>query len=482
MKRDQSATEAPEGSDQDTAGPHGPTTPSGGNVSPQGGQHHPPQSAPHQTHRPRAPSTRGSRNSSRASRRSELPRGDPLFVIDRLRRKLEAANNDYEDLALENESLLRDCERLQGQMDIARRNIHNLQDRLRQDKTNSDNQASELQDKMTAFQLALREARNKNKRLQNDVVVAQEGALRSMEKENHTFMEDSKVREQLSKIGDRFIAWTKKHALNEASTLESLSPTKMDIIIESLDGFCIQESWHQLQSMLPSLLNKLPVLLTQASISKDILEPMLSNPFFFFFQNGLDDAYGPSPSQMVRVYEVMKSGNEADGHLWRTQTLHALGNARTDTGPYPGLVMPWLLDVFSFKLALKFLNGPITVLLQPVYTETETALRAEGLEKIIHEAASLAVKLWMQRTSIGCHGLGNVRLFSSKTTFSRPHRLHHLDDDDDRLDGHRVVLVTQPLIVAWGDENAENYDKHKVWAKATVCVEESGPQHTREGS
>jgi hypothetical protein len=65
-----------------------------------------------------------------------------------------------------------------------------------------------------------------------------------------------------------------------------------------------------------------------------------------------------------------------------------------------------------------------------------------------------------------------MRVFSSKKTFMTPHRLHHLDDDDEILDGHRVVLVTQPLIVAWGDENGENYDSYKIWANRTVCVEE----------
>ncbi|KAL3457248.1 hypothetical protein BJX64DRAFT_280756 [Aspergillus heterothallicus] len=45
-----------------------------------------------------------------------------------------------------------------------------------------------------------------------------------------------------------------------------------------------------------------------------------------------------------------------------------------------------------------------------------------------------------------------------------------------------VIIVTRPWIVAWGDENGENYDKHKIWAKCTVCVAGDVVQEEREAA
>ncbi|KAL3449872.1 hypothetical protein BJX65DRAFT_316617 [Aspergillus insuetus] len=354
---------------------------------------------------------------------------------------------------------------------FVRRNIQSLQSCLDDQEINSDTRISELENRTVALQLALEDAQREKQKLQNDVRVAQEGALQSMEKENHTCMEDREVREQLSKMNDKFIGWAKKHSIDDVSALDSVPETELNIIIQSLHEYCIQEKWPQFQTKLPSLFRKMPLLLVQASISNNILRLMFTNPFFLF-PVGPDYTSCPSPSQMAKLYGMIKNGKEADGHIWRSQTLQALRNARTDTSSGTGSVIPRLRDAFGLELAMEFLASPVGVLLRPLDSEVDKVSRVEGLAKLIHGAADLAFSLWMQRTTIACYGLCNMRVFSSKKLFITPHRLHHLDDDDESLDGHRVILVTQPLIVAWGDENAENYDMHKIWANGTVCVEE----------
>jgi hypothetical protein len=54
----------------------------------------------------------------------------------------------------------------------------------------------------------------------------------------------------------------------------------------------------------------------------------------------------------------------------------------------------------------------------------------------------------------------------------RAHRLHLLDEDDTRLDGKRILLCVQPAILAFGSENAEHYNQHKVWSPAVVVMHE----------
>ena len=46
------------------------------------------------------------------------------------------------------------------------------------------------------------------------------------------------------------------------------------------------------------------------------------------------------------------------------------------------------------------------------------------------------------------------------------------------LDGRRVQAVIQPAIVAYGNEDGTNYDRHKIWAKAVVWV---GPAVSSSG-
>jgi hypothetical protein len=51
------------------------------------------------------------------------------------------------------------------------------------------------------------------------------------------------------------------------------------------------------------------------------------------------------------------------------------------------------------------------------------------------------------------------------------HRLQQLDEDDERLDGNRILACIQPAVLAFGNESGENYDTSKLWANAVVLVE-----------
>jgi hypothetical protein len=42
------------------------------------------------------------------------------------------------------------------------------------------------------------------------------------------------------------------------------------------------------------------------------------------------------------------------------------------------------------------------------------------------------------------------------------------------FDGLQVGMVVHPTIVAWGNENAENYTSNRVWIKASVWLKGVG--------
>lgn len=97
-------------------------------------------------------------------------------------------------------------------------------------------------------------------------------------------------------------------------------------------------------------------------------------------------------------------------------------------------------------------------------------MRNAELRKLYHRAGKLALSLWAQRSSIKCYGLPQLQTFSSSSPMMSAHRLHQLDEDDESLDGRRVLACMQPAVLAFGNESGENYDTDKIWASAVVLV------------
>ena len=125
------------------------------------------------------------------------------------------------------------------------------------------------------------------------------------------------------------------------------------------------------------------------------------------------------------------------------------------------------------ELAVEFLNGPIQALLRTPRTEAELVKRNQELYSLYHSAGALALSLWTQRAFMKFHNLHGLQRFRTGNPAMTAHPLQHLSEDDERLDGKRVLLVVQPAVVAYGDEEAQNYDMCKVWAKGVVLVDEN---------
>lgn len=175
----------------------------------------------------------------------------------------------------------------------------------------------------------------------------------------------------------------------------------------------------------------------------------------------------PIAHQPILTYLV---ADEPASHVWRSQTLSMLSKCENKSSGQP-LIEDALHEVAT-RLVKKVLNGPLHVLLKPLAGEAQITKRTEDLRGLIHGAGQFSFRLWSQRTFITCTGLDQLESFSSGGAFMSAHRLHRLEEDDDKLDGSSIVILTHPLVLAWGDENAENYDQRKVWGKAIACMEE----------
>jgi hypothetical protein len=95
-----------------------------------------------------------------------------------------------------------------------------------------------------------------------------------------------------------------------------------------------------------------------------------------------------------------------------------------------------------------------------------------SLEDIFYYAAQLALSLWTQKSSLKYLTLQDLSRFSNGNEYVSAHALHRLDEEDTKLDGKRVLAVIQPALLAFGNDEAEHYDQHKVWAKAIVLIDE----------
>jgi hypothetical protein len=160
-----------------------------------------------------------------------------------------------------------------------------------------------------ALQLELNGAQRLTTKLQADVRIAQEGALRVIEKERHTYMEDSVVRNRLEIMGDQFVSWARRHAIEDVALLKSVPAMKMEDIIRNLEDFCAQDSWQAMESTSPAIATQLPLLLVQASIAKNLLSHVFSNPFFYLPTESQSKAC-PTPRSMRGLYGALLKSKE----------------------------------------------------------------------------------------------------------------------------------------------------------------------------
>ncbi|PLB43424.1 hypothetical protein P170DRAFT_431366 [Aspergillus steynii IBT 23096] len=277
------------------------------------------------------------------------------------------------------------------------------------------------------------------------------------------------VREDLSMLEQRMRSWAIKNSVTDISDLDHLDGEEKSIILEELEGFCAETDWNTLIRATPIVLHRMPALLTQALLSKDVYATAFMNPFFAFAE---DSTGGLPTSRMLKaMYSTMLEVNPSEAHVWRSQTLRVL-SAPPSTPNEESLLAQRVREVTS-ELAVDFLNGPVQALLRTPRTEAELVKRNQEVYSLYHSAGELALSLWTQRAFMKFHNLHGLKRFRTGNPAMTAHPLQHLSEDDERLDGKRVLLVVQPAVVAYGDEEAQNYDMCKVWAKGVVLVDEN---------
>ncbi|KAF3482026.1 uncharacterized protein GIQ15_04785 [Arthroderma uncinatum] len=333
--------------------------------------------------------------------------------------------------------------------------------------------------------------REENQELRSLVVGAQESALESMlRKTGWSPKEDSLIQEDLSKLETALRKWARDHSVSALADLDHFSRSDKNLILGQLDGYCIWSEWQTLIEKLPIPRNKIPAVLLQSLLARDIFEWAFADPFFAFAEIEGAPAL-PKPNEWGNLYRTLVEGealisietyilldanqnayyqvHDAEAHIWRSQTLRILS---TVANPGTEFRIAKRIRQLADRKAASFLISPATQLLQRVSSPGRQSQRSQELLVLYRTAAELALSLWTQRTFMKPYSLRGLPMFHISEPMMVAHRLHRLEEDDIRLDGNDVLLCVQPAILAFGNEDAENYDCYKVWTPATVVVDE----------
>ncbi|PYI16839.1 hypothetical protein BO99DRAFT_339293 [Aspergillus violaceofuscus CBS 115571] len=278
-------------------------------------------------------------------------------------------------------------------------------------------------------------------------------------------MEDSTIRAKFETLQDQIRSWARKYSASALADLDQNPRESKTTILRLLGPMCATSDWDILLERLAVSQNRIPALLMQALLARHIMSEMFKNPFFAFV--GSSDPW-PSAAQLGHMYAVMKTVDQAEAHMWRSHTLQMF----TDSS-HPSLdLRVQKLSHFSRTMAARFLNCGGRHILRSIKDEDEERRRFKDLETVYRMAGDLALSLWTIRTDMRCLTLKHLPEFQSSNGLMCTHRLHQLDEYDQRLDGQNVILCVQPAIVAYGNENGEHYDQSKVWAKSVMLMEE----------
>jgi hypothetical protein len=156
--------------------------------------------------------------------------------------------------------------------------------------------------------------RDKCHRLESVALLAQEGALKAMAKGGSAPKEDRLVRNELTKLQDGLRQWARKYAVGAIGEFDGIPSQQKDHVIGQLEGYCVQTDWNCFVRQAPIPQNKIPYVLVEALLAKDIFGQMFADPFFVFPETNNDSTL-PARTGMHLLYATMRQGRLLAGAL-----------------------------------------------------------------------------------------------------------------------------------------------------------------------
>ncbi|QKX58878.1 uncharacterized protein TRUGW13939_06006 [Talaromyces rugulosus] len=405
-------------------------------------------------------------------RRDVQTRPERIKEANQLASEDEAANSDSDALRrllkerdVEQQQLLRKLKRLRETQEDT---VHDYGAALREREATIQELYNQIHSKSRAFD----ELQHSNAHLLQKLDEIQERVFRFMNKGGSTSQGDEKTRNDLLRLGDKMKAWARNNSSPAEQRIKELSIDQKQEIISDLSGYCLQHDWDDLMQMMPpKIVERITVLFVQAMLSKHVFCKFFSNPFFVL--EGQEQTIFPASLQLFNLYQAIMEADETEAHVWRSQLIRLFQTSEkaSQLDSPLGKALHGSLSRMAAQLREDFLQGPARYLLLTPSNERASQVR-KMLEDIFYYAAQLALSLWTQRSFLKYQTLRDLSRFFNGRENVGAHALHRLDEEDTRLDGKQVLVVIQPALLAFGNDEAEYYDQHKVWAKAMVLIDE----------
>ncbi|PGH03862.1 hypothetical protein GX51_03850 [Blastomyces parvus] len=414
--------------------------------------------------RTRAEATLDSIEAEQSRLEDPLPRQDAEALVGTGRMQ-ERPTQKEKSLALELSQKEVEINQIKQEYAMSSQNFQDYINGLEQFYVQELHQRDEIIRQMKLSHANLRKA---HEELESLVVGAQESALESMlKKSGWSPKEDPQIREEFEKLQEGLRTWAKSQSTPALANLDKVPDTEKEMIMKQLGGYCNQTDWQTLNMKMPIPPNRVPAVLLQALLARDIFEWMFTNPFFAFVEMEGHRAL-VKPNELMSLYVALGEVHQAEAHIWHSHTLRILS---TVTNPNTESRLARCTRLAADQGASRFLASPAALLLRRGSNLEIKDQCMQNLQNLYHMAAKLALSLWAQRTYMEPCSRRKFPEFHISNPHLSAHRLHHLDEDDTRLDGKPILLFVQPAILAYGNEDAENYDCSKVWARATVIID-----------
>lgn len=109
------------------------------------------------------------------------------------------------------------------------------------------------------------------------------------------------------------------------------------------------------------------------------------------------------------------------------------------------------------------------------YDERTVEACFHGLSQIVATAAAINNHLATQRIWYVLESSTELlgQPFAASSKFAKAAPLNRLNDDEDtKCDGKPIRIALSPVLVAYGNSDGKDYDKHRVVVKAGVWVDD----------
>ncbi|OJZ82475.1 hypothetical protein ASPFODRAFT_64494 [Aspergillus luchuensis CBS 106.47] len=300
--------------------------------------------------------------------------------------------------------------------------------------------------------------------------------------ENFEFLE--------SAIQDWAYSWTR------CDSLSDLPQTDKQAIIESLDGYCVQEDWNTIHALLPPATQEhMGPVLAATMLYQYIFTKFIDSPFWFVDGKiSPTDAKGDSQfhQRLQYFYDRFRETDAFNAAWWKSITVTEANSCsmsnicKTKLSKDTNARRPIILKDLTEELLERRV---LQLLLSPLQDEAKITQRNSALHAILESAAD-----YITYTEGGMYGNSNIdRLpdlpaafhYDSETMTPHTHHFtsYHRTPRFAPLAGGRVLIVTRPSL-SYTDMRSfgprHRIPHHRIF-KADVLVERRKPR-TRQAS